>query len=142
VKKLQAQRFLRKICAEFDTKVRFQHKLKLHTGQTIHGLMYSNHKKRIIYINKNIPIRHIASAVFHELGHVYCITNGIWQRFHTHQNTSSAIAFKVENWIEWWAKGEWDARGMRKIFGHYSFSYLKSNKKQITQWLKKNYDLN
>jgi hypothetical protein len=65
--------------------------------------------------------------------------HGIWKKFHE-ETVSPEIAFKVENWIEWWAKKEWDSRKMRKLFGHYSFSYSKSREKEILRWLKKHYN--
>jgi hypothetical protein len=48
-------------------------------------------------------------------------------------------AFIIENWVEWWAKREWDSRGMRRLFGHYQFVYLKKNKKKLVEWIKKVY---
>ena len=139
MKKITAQKILRNICVDYSIKIRFQKKLKNDTGAVVDGLCSIYPEKRVIYINKSFCNNRIASAVFHELGHMYCMDHGIWKKFHE-ETVSPEIAFKVENWIEWWAKKEWDARKMRKLFGHYSFSYSKSREKEILQWLKKHYN--
>ena len=131
-----ATAILRNICKQYKVKVIFKNKLKNHNGTVVHGLHYPGHKK-VIHINSSIPIKYIASAVFHELGHVYCIEYGIWSRFHS-EKVSSLMAFRVENWIEWWAKNEWDRMGMRKLFGYYSFSYCKADKKKLLEWFEEN----
>lgn len=136
MKKVEAKRFLRGICTEYGVKVMFRSQFE----NNLEGFCDLDKKKNKIYINSNLSVKIMASAVFHEIGHLYCLNHGIWQSFHEQDPTSSKLIFKVENWIDWWAKKEWDAQGMRKIFGHYSFSYLKANKKQTTEWIKKYYD--
>jgi hypothetical protein len=140
VKKLETQKLLRNICKEHGIKVIFRSKLKNESGSSIEGLCDLDIKKRLIFINKDVSNRKMASAVFHEIGHIYCLENGIWKRFHKEDNLPATLVFKVENWIEWWAKHEWDAYGMRKLFGHYSFSYTKAKKEKIVEWIEKNYN--
>ena len=140
MKKLETQKILRNICNQYGIKVIFRSKLKNEHGSSVDGFCDLDLKKRLITVSRDISNKKMASAVFHEIGHIYCLENGIWNRFHKEENVPASLTFKVENWIEWWAKGEWDARGMRKLFGHYSFSYTKAQKEKIVQWIKKNYN--
>ena len=140
MKKQIAMKILRTICTNHRTKIRFCKTLKSYGGITVDGLCNPNVKSAIISINKSVSLRCMASAVFHELGHIHCMRKGIWKKFHNQDKYSSVLAFRVENWIEWWAKKEWDKAGMRKLFGHYRFSYKKSHKTHIIKWFKKYYN--
>jgi hypothetical protein len=133
MKKDKAKFFLRKICKEYDVKVIFR---KL--GKDIDG--ECDPSANFINIDKNLTAKEMAQAVFHELGHVYCIRKGIWEKFHEDPEYPALKSFKVENWVEWWAKREWDAHGMRKIFGQYQFVYLKKNKKELIKWFRNHFN--
>ena len=128
-------RFLRQICLQYEVKVVF----KSHFDKELEGEV--NIDKEIIYIDKKLPRKTMAEAVFHELGHIYCVRKGLWKKFHKEQNYSAIKSFKAENWIEHWAKREWDAWGMRKFFGQYRFSYLMSEKKKLIKWFENKFKL-
>jgi hypothetical protein len=129
MKKEGAKTFLREICKEYEVKVIFR---KL--SGDIDG--ECDPKGNFINIDKNLTAKDMAQAVFHELGHVYCIRKGIWEKFHEDPQYPALKSFKVENWVEWWAKKEWDAQGMRKLFGQYKFVYLKKNKNELIKWFR------
>lgn len=122
-------RFLRQICTQYDVKVIF--KAKLH--KDIDG--EADTKNEVIFINKNLSRKCMAEAVFHELGHIYCVRKGKWKKFHEDNDYSAIKSFRAENWVEHWAKREWDAWGMRKMFGQYRFTYLKSEQKHLIKWI-------
>ena len=128
-------RFLRQICLQYEVKVVF----KSHFDKELEGEVDID--KEIIYIDKKLPRKTMAEAVFHELGHIYCVRKGLWKKFHKEQNYSAIKSFKAENWIEHWAKREWDAWGMRKFFGQYRFSYLMSEKKKLIKWFENKFKL-
>jgi hypothetical protein len=128
-------RFLRQICLQYEVKVVFKSRF----NKELEGEVDID--KQIIYIDKKLPRRTMAEAVFHELGHIYCIRKGIWKKFHKGQDYSAIKSFKAENWVEHWAKREWDAWGMRRIFGQYRFSYLKSEKKKLIKWFENKFKL-
>lgn len=127
--------FLRQICLQYEVKVVF----KTRFNKDLEG--EADVKNEIIYIDKKLPRRTLAEAVFHELGHIYCYRKGIWKKFHEMDEYSAIKSFKAENWVEHWAKREWDAWGMRKYFGQYRFSYLKSEKKKLIKWFEKKFKL-
>jgi len=128
-------RFLRQICLQYEVKVVF----KSHFDKELEGEVDID--KEIIYIDKKLPRKTMAEAVFHELGHIYCVRKGLWKKFHKEQNYSAIKSFKAENWIEHWAKREWDAWGMRKFFGQYRFSYLRSERKKLIKWFENKFKL-
>jgi hypothetical protein len=125
--------FLRQICLQYDVKVKFRSRFH----KDLDG--EADVENEIIYIDKKLTRKAMAEAVFHELGHIYCYRKGIWKKFHKEHDYSAIKSFKAENWIEHWAKREWDAWGMRKIFGQYRFSYLKSEQKKLVKWIKKHF---
>lgn len=45
------------------------------------------------------------SIMFHELGHVWCYRNNIWE-FHHKCHTLSPLGLKVERWVDRWGKAE------------------------------------
>jgi hypothetical protein len=124
--------FLRELCKKNKVKVSFRK-----VDGDFYGECETTGKK--ININKNSSKKQMVMTVFHELGHVHCIRNRIWSDFHNKSKYSYKKAFLAENWIEWWAKNNWDKSGMRKYFGQYKFFYSKKDKKQILEWIKKNY---
>lgn len=128
-------RFLRNMCREHDVKVHFLSKF----NEQIDGEVDT--EKQVIYIDKKLPRKRMAEVVFHELGHIHCIRKGKWKKFHENDDYSAIKAFKAENWIEHWAKREWDSVGMRKIFGQYRFSYLKSERKNLIEWFRNQFNL-
>jgi hypothetical protein len=128
-------RFLRQICLQYEVKVVFRSKF----DRELDG--EADTEKEIIYIDKKLPRRAMSEAVFHELGHIYCVRKGIWKKFHKEHDYSAIKSFKAENWIEHWAKREWDAWGMRKFFGQYRFAYLKSEKQKLIKWFEKKFKL-
>lgn len=127
--------FLREICRQYNVKVVF--KTRLH--RDIDGEVDT--EKEVIYIDKKLPRKAMCEAVFHELGHIYCVRKGKWKKFHQEKNYSAIKSFKAENWIEHWAKKEWDSWGMRTIFGQYRFAYLKSEQKNLIKWMKKYFNI-
>lgn len=127
--------FLRQICLQYEVKVIFRTKF----NKDLDG--EADVQNEIIYIDKKLPRKGLAEAVFHELGHIYCYRKGIWKKFHDGDGYSAIKSFKAENWVEHWAKREWDAWGMRKIFGQYRFSYLKSERKKLIKWFEKKFKL-
>jgi hypothetical protein len=128
-------RFLRQVCLQYEVKVVFRSRF----NKELEGEVDID--TQIIYINKKLPRKTMAEAVFHELGHIYCIRKGIWKKFHKSQDYSAIKSFKAENWVEHWAKREWDDWGMRKIFGQYRFSYLKSERKKLIEWFDQKFSL-
>lgn len=121
-------KMLREICREYKVRIRFV---------SLPGLDGEcSHDGKLIFVNKKRTCAQMASAVFHELGHAYCIRNGIWKLFHKRATFPAMKSFIIENWVEWWAKREWDSRGMRRLFGHYRFVYLKKHKKKLVEWIK------
>jgi hypothetical protein len=129
-------RFLRQICLQYEVKVVFRTRF----NKELDG--EADVEKEIIYIDKKLPRKALSEAVFHELGHIYCIRKGLWKRFHKENDYSAIKSFKAENWIEHWAKREWDAWGMRRFFGQYRFAYLKSEKKKLVEWFQKQFNIN
>ena len=129
-------RFLRQICLQYEVKVVFRTRF----NKELDG--EADVEKEIIYIDKKLPRKALSETVFHELGHIYCIRKGIWKRFHKENDYSAIKSFKAENWIEHWAKREWDAWGMRRFFGQYRFAYLKSEKKKLVEWFQKQFNIN
>jgi hypothetical protein len=121
--------FLRQICLQYNVKVVF----KTQFNKDLDG--EADIEKEIIYIDKKLTRRAMAEAVFHELGHIYCVRKGLWEKFHKQNGYSAIKSFKAENWIEHWAKKEWDSWGMRKFFGQYRFSYLRSEKNKLIKWI-------
>lgn len=130
--KKETCKFLRKLCKALDVKVGF------HTIEGDYDGQCSTTGKKI-FINKKITKKRLAETVFHELGHVFCIRNGIYKEFHDSYTYPADLIFEAENWVEWWAKNNWDAFGMRKLFGHYQFYYSKKDKSKIIKWIKENY---
>lgn len=124
--------FLRDVCKKNRVKVSFRK-----FDDDCYGECETTGKK--IHINKNNSKKQMAMTVFHELGHVYCIRNGVWKEFHNKTKYPYKKAFIAENWIEKWAKKKWDSDGMRKLFGQYQFFYSKKDRKAILDWIKKNY---
>lgn len=121
-------RFLRQICLQYEVKVVFRSRF----NKDLDG--EADVKNEIIYIDKKLTRKGLAEAVFHELGHIYCARKGKWKKFHELDEYSAIKSFKAENWVEHWAKREWDAWGMRSLFGQYRFSYLKSERKKLIKW--------
>lgn len=130
--KKETYKFLRELCKAYNVKVGFNTFTKEYDGQCA-----TTGKK--IFINKKITKKRLAETVFHELGHVYCIRNGVFKEFHDSYNYPAELIFEAENWVEWWAKKNWDACGMRKLFGHYEFYYSKKDKSKVIKWIKENY---
>jgi hypothetical protein len=125
-------KILRNICKKEKVKVIFK---KFNTDAS--GICVRPGK--IIYINKNLLIQDTACTVFHELGHVYCMRNKIWKQFHLSNDIHPSVIFRIENWIDNWARRKWDEMGMRKYFGQYKFYYAKKDKKTVLGWIKENY---
>ena len=128
-------RFLRQICLQYEVKVSFRTRF----NKELDGEAYV--EKEIIYIDKKLPRKALSEAVFHELGHIYCVRKGIWKRFHKENGYSAIKSFKAENWVEHWAKREWDAWGIRKFFGQYRFAYLNSEIKKLIKWFERKFKL-
>lgn len=128
-------RFLRQICLQYEVKVVFRSRFNKELDGEV------DIEKEIMYIDKKQTRRGMAEAVFHELGHIYCVRKGLWEKFHKERDYSAIKSFKAENWIEHWAKREWDAWGMRKFFGQYRFSYLRSEQKKLVKWFEKKFKL-
>jgi hypothetical protein len=120
-------RLLRDICKEYKVRIRFVHLRGFDGECALDG--------KTIFVNKKASCKGMAQIVFHELGHAYCIKNGVWKMFHKSQSYPPMKSFIAENWIEWWAKREWDRLGMRRLFGQYQFAYLKKNKKKLVKWI-------
>ena len=59
-------RFLRQVCLQYEVKVVFKSNL----DRDLDG--EADVEKEIIYIDKKLPRKALAEAVFHELGHIYC----------------------------------------------------------------------
>jgi hypothetical protein len=135
VNKQETIRFLREICRQYEVKVVFKSRF----NKELDG--EADVEKEIIYIDKKLPRKALSEAVFHELGHIYCVRKGIWKRFHKEHDYSAIKSFKAENWVEHWAKREWDAWGMRRLFGQYRFTYLKSEKKKLVKWFENKFKL-
>ncbi len=128
-------RFLRQICLQYEVKVVFRTRF----NKELDG--EADTENEIIYIDKKLPRKALSEAVFHELGHIYCVRKGIWKKFHKEHHYSAIKSFKAENWVEHWAKREWDAWGMRKFFGQYRFAYLKSEKQKLIKWFENKFKL-
>lgn len=128
-------KYLRSICKDYDVKVCFRSNL----DKDVDGEVDTDNET--IFINIKASRRQMSQSVFHELGHIYCVRNGLWKEFHKNTDYSAIQSFDAENWIEHWAKQEWDKNGMRKLFGQYQFSYLKKNKNTIVEWIRKHFDV-
>ena len=131
----KTMQFLRQICLQYGVKVTFRTRFNKELDGEV------DVQNEIIYIDKKQTRRGMAETVFHELGHIYCVRKGKWKKFHREENYSAIKSFKAENWIEHWAKQEWDEWGMRKLFGQYRFSYLKSERKKLIKWFEKKFKI-
>lgn len=62
-----------------------------------------------ITINGNIEKRNeILSTFFHELGHIYCYDNNLWNSYHKecYSKNTRRTALKAERWVDKWAEKE------------------------------------
>jgi Zn-dependent peptidase ImmA (M78 family) len=87
-------RFLRQICLQYEVKVVFRTRFNKELDGEV------DVEKEIIYIDKKLPRKGLAEAVFHELGHIYCVRKGLWTKFHKDHDYSAIKSFKAENWVE------------------------------------------
>lgn len=94
---------------------------------------------KLISLNNRNSKREMLHTFFHELGHLYCIRHGIWKQFHKSKSISTKQIFRVENWVEQWAKKEWEREKMSKEFGRYKFFYSKRNQAACMHWIHENY---
>jgi hypothetical protein len=94
---------------------------------------------KLISLNKRASKREILHTFFHELGHLYCLRQGIWKSFHRNNSTPPQQTFRIENWIEQWARKEWSKEKMTREFGPYKFFYSKRNKNACLRWIKESY---
>jgi hypothetical protein len=102
-----------------------------------------NLETQAISIDGNVKKENeIFSALFHEIGHLYCIRNNKWPSYHNNNCTNNdevrkfrLTAYRAESWVDTWAKKE-----MRKLMPHLEYieAYPKGDKKAIN-WVHKYY---
>ena len=112
------------------SRVSFNNQAKL-----IEGLY--DFKKRSIFINNKQPKKRLLQVFFHELAHHESVLNGIWTDYHSGnmEDISPMFQFNIENQIDKMATSLWNKYVNTKKWGQYKFSYPKSNKKYLTEWL-------
>lgn len=123
------------ISKHYKVKVNFSKKLP----DWVDGL---SHKKNgfTVSIKGNKTQEQIVSTFFHELGHVYCKRNKIWNAYHQpHDHSKQRVrrtALKAELWIDRWAIKE-----MNKWFPDlkYTGSYINMKRHHCKRIFYKNY---
>jgi len=93
---------------------------------------------KLISLNRSCSTREAAQTFFHELGHLHCIRKGIWKKYHGSRPTSPEQTFRIENWMEHWARHQWNKSGMYGQFGPYKFFYAKRNRSACLRWIREN----
>lgn len=68
---------------------------------------------KVILLDKNLAN---FSTFFHELGHYYCVSNGLWEAYHTDlkrirnkkemARKAYRTGYKAEKWVDRWARRE------------------------------------
>lgn len=100
-------------------------KIETHYKPLFNRIYYSKYTHKTGYSGQyNVDTRNIKIALvnderdliqtyFHELGHGYCIKNGLWKSYHksTLNNTQEVdlyirTALKAERWVDKWAEKE------------------------------------
>ena len=100
------------------------------------GGLYDFHKKSI-FINNKQTKKSLLHVFFHELAHHEAVMNDIWTDYHAGnmEDISPMLQFNIENQIDKIASSLWNKYVNTKKWGRYKFSYPKSDKKYLTQWL-------
>lgn len=94
-------------------------------------------EKRSIFINNKQTKKRLLSVFFHELAHHEAVLNDIWTDYHAGNmdDITPLHQFNIENQIDKIANSLWNKYVNTKKWGKYKFSYPKSDKKNLTQWL-------
>lgn len=90
-------------------KIARQHGVKLNIKPISNAAGLYNEEINKITIDSNSNKKQLPFIFFHELGHLYCVNNNIWETYHNFDNTWSAYkstALKAERWIDLWAEKE------------------------------------
>ena len=90
--------------------------------------------ENLININRDSRKQTLPFIFFHELGHLYCVNNNIWETYHNYNNTWNSFkstALKAEKWIDSWAEKE-----VNKYFKNVD-SYKAYHTIEGVQYLKK-----
>lgn len=77
--------------------------------------------EKLVVINKNIPKKSQIHALCHELGHIYCYENHIWDDYHRNNNTRTAL--RAEVFVDKWGKKKFNEIFPNGYFGKYDMSY-------------------
>ena len=125
---------------EYNVKVFYSNSMNGFDGM-------SRYWKRSISLNCSLNASTMLATFFHEIGHIHCWDNSIWQSYHIDKSPSRLnnnekskfirTALKAERWVEKWAKKE-----MKKHFPHLKYvSSGYSSKEEKDHFLKyvKNY---
>lgn len=110
-------------------------KLEQHYKPLFNRIYYNVHSHKSSYSGqynvstKNITIalindeRDIIQTFFHELGHGYCIKNGLWKSYHikyinneSERDKYIRTGLKAERWVDRWAEQE-----MKKYFPNLKY---------------------
>lgn len=83
---------------------------------------YDDETKEIFIDSKGLGLNTQISAVFHELGHVHCIKNGLWKKYHS-DPPDMRTALRAEVWIENWAEKEFKKYFPNGYYGPYDRFY-------------------
>lgn len=82
--------------------------VKLFSANSIMAGGFDESKNKII-INSECSKNKLPFIFFHELGHLHCVNNKIWDSYHNYNNTwknFKLTALKAEKWIDSWAEKE------------------------------------
>ena len=109
----------------------------------------SNHIANSIQINSKIKNKgQFYSLILHELGHIHCYKKGIWKNYHLNtmdircmnnkqKSIKVKIGFKVEKWIDNWAKKKFEELKLCKKYKFIGF-YI-DNEKYAKKWYNEAY---
>lgn len=92
--------------------------------------------KKSLYLNAKQTKRGLLQTFFHELGHHAAIKSKRWLDYHLGKKKLSAEKqFFIENKVDQIAKKLWLCHVDTKQWGMYKYTYLKSKKKYLMNWL-------
>jgi Zn-dependent peptidase ImmA (M78 family) len=95
-----------------------------------------NPTNNIIFISLNQTKKQMLHTLFHELAHYYAVLNKKWTKYHfkLYKRPNPELYFLIENKIDKLAKSIWNENVDKKRWGNYKYFYLKSRKKELTNY--------
>lgn len=126
-------REIRKLAKKYKVRIYWASNLERHP----YGGAASRNKYGNIVLVLDSRLDRVLSVLFHEIGHVYCFRNKIWNSFHNYcdKKLFCLTALKAERWVDKWGEQEFKRYYPDKSYWKSSYS-----SKEDIKWFREYYN--